>query len=270
MIRCLILATLCLCCNIADAGRPCRTCRKVVKAVQPIAVPQATYVIQNNYPQPLVAQGTTSYASTAPTGYQAAVLPLFDVNRYLHDQQQLSLALNKTQALGMSQVQKIAERVAEIQAPALEAQSRGQAAAMVLDAAGLRHAGERSTSAIVIERHGAETTIRPLTRQEVARLQFGGEPTEPAEGADEHAATPTLLGRFCASCHGEDVAQPKAGLYLSYDANYGETLRARLADILYQVDQQKMPPATAEQPTAEEREALKSEILTHLYSLQKE
>ncbi len=268
MIRCLLLATLLMVCNVADAGRPCRTCRKVVKAVQPIAVPQATYVIQNNYPQPLVAQGTTAYASTAPTGYQAAVLPLFDVNRYLHDQQQLSLALNKTQALGMSQVQQLAERVAEIQAPALEAQSRGQAAAMVLDAAGLRHAGDRSTSAIVIERHGAETTIRPLTRQEVARLQFGDDAAQPAD--DGLTTTTSLLGRFCASCHGADVAQPKAGLYLDYDANYAETLRARLADILYQIDQEQMPPSTAEQPTAEEREALKSEILTHLYSLQKE
>lgn len=131
-----------------------RTCKYIKPYVAPVVKYDQTdvFIVQNNYPAPLVGQGFTGYASTG--GYQQSVLPFFDPNRYLNGALELQKATQETFAIGSNRADSLAQKFAEIQAPAVEHLARGEAGERLLRAAGLTSAEFKSghSNAVVVSR----------------------------------------------------------------------------------------------------------------------
>ena len=249
--------------------------------VQPIvATPVVnTYVINGGqYPAPLVAGGSTAYQSLGAS-YQATTLPLFDPQQYLSQSLELQKAVNGTLGLASQQANGLAQRFAELQAPAVERIAAGQAASMVLNAAGLDpQAPPSGPRSFVVHQEGASVRVEPLTAEQMAKITVratietkaeggggkaeGNSETPPAGSAETiSAAKYPMLGMFCARCHGLDQAQPKGGIFLGDDDNTARWMRENFFAITQAVaSKQNMPPAGARQPTREERALLMNEV----------
>lgn len=253
----------------ADACHRCGRSQCVYAApayVAPVvATPTVnTYVINSNYPAPLVAGGTSAVVSTG--GYQSQVLPLFDPQTYLSSSIELQKAVNGTMSLAFQQGNALAQRSLELQAPAVERLAAGQAASMVLQSAGLepgKGATAGAQSFVFRRESNGAFHMEPLTTEQVERITLKVE-------AGTAAATPTpangspmiypLIGKYCAKCHGLDLATPKGGVFLGDDPNAAKWARENFFTILQQIRNQKMPPAAAPQPTQDERAGLLSEL----------
>lgn len=225
------------------------------------------YVIQNNNPAPLVAQGSVGYTSTGPQGFQAATIPLLDPNQYFSQELQLLRAASDANALRSERSAALFQRVAELNAPVAERLAAGQAASMVLQAAGLDPSNKPAalqSSAVVIRRDGAGgVQVQPLTQTQVESLTVR---TTAQNVTTPEAPLPSLGGKFpmlsqhCAKCHGTDLAAPKGGFFLGDDDNVSKTMKERFFDIVEAIDSKSMPPADSPQPTDEERAAILNEI----------
>jgi len=262
--------------QIAEACQRCgrSPCRFVAHHVAPVVqqVIQQTppvYVVQNNYPSPLVAGGSTGYVSTG--GYQSSTLPLFDPDRYLSARIELKKADALYGAQDSQQLNALVDRMATLQAPAVERLAAGQAASMVLQAAGLDPSNKSATlqsSAVVIRRDASGgVQVQPLTQTQVesltASVTVGGAGSTPLPQIPQ-ARPPLgkfpLLGKFCGACHGTDVAAPKGGFFLGDDDNVARSMRERFFDIVDTIDGKRMPPANSAQPTDAERAGILNEV----------
>lgn len=259
--------------SIAEAcnrcGRSACIYRQAVVApvVQQVVQSPDVYVIQNNNPAPLVAQGSVGYTSTGPQGFQAATIPLLDPNQYFSQELQLLRAASDANALRSERSAALFQRVAELNAPVAERLAAGQAASMVLQAAGLDPSNKPAalqSSAVVIRRDGAGgVQVQPLTQTQVESLTVR---TTAQNVTTPEAPLPSLGGKFpmlsqhCAKCHGTDLAAPKGGFFLGDDDNVSKTMKERFFDIVEAIDSKSMPPADSPQPTDEERAAILNEI----------
>lgn len=249
-------------------GRGCKFAASTYVAPYVAPVSSNVYVVQNSYPAPLVAQGSTLYQSTGPASYTSAALPLLDANRYFSQELELLRAADQTQALRSERATRAFERVAELHAPALERIAAGQAAQMVLKSAGLDPAHNASgggSQAVVISRDGdGRMQVTQLNTEQVQRLtttitQKQTVPGLPVSAAPADGKYPTLT-TFCSKCHGVDMAEPKGQFYLGEDVNVAKAMKERFFDITRKVSSRKMPPANAPQPSDEQRAAILNEI----------
>ncbi|MBL9085267.1 MAG: hypothetical protein JNK76_25905 [Planctomycetales bacterium] len=281
-----VLLIVCAASGSAEACSRCGRSGCVYKqpvAVQPIVAPPVvnTYVINGGqYPAPLVAGGSTAYQSLG-SSYQATTLPLFDPQQYLSQSLELQKAVNGTLGLASQQANGLAQRFAELQAPAVERIAAGQAASMVLTAAGLDPKAPTSgPRSFVVHQEGASVRVEPLTAEQMAKITVratiestaagGGGQAAGSQSAETGSAAKSpeaaehkypMLATFCAKCHGLDQAQPKGGIFLGDDDNTARWMRENFFAITQAVGtKQTMPPAGAAQPTREERVRLLNEV----------
>lgn len=242
-------------------------------AVAPVqAVTQTdVYVVQNNgVAAPLVAQGTSAVVSNG--GYQQLAAPLVDVERMLSLQAQFTMALKDVTAQNAGNFSNNLLRVAELQAPAVQRLVNGQTAQMVLQAAGLddqQSANQTASAVVITNRNGVIETLQIApeqvqaltTRNTTTTSQYTQSITStPAAPLAQMQGKYPLVAQFCGKCHGEDVAQPKAGLYLGDDPNVVQAMRAKWFELTDVVGNGSMPPASAPQPTKDQRIALLDEL----------
>ena len=254
----------------ADACHRCGRSQCVYAApayVAPVvATPTVnTYVINSNYPAPLVAGGTSAVVSTG--GYQSQVLPLFDPQTYLSSSIELQKAVNGTMSLAFQQGNALAQRSLELQSPAVERLAAGQTASMVLQAAGLepgKGATAGAQSFVFRRESNGAFHMEPLTTEQVERITLKVEAGTSAATAtpDEISADAKfpLVVKFCAKCHGPDLAAPKGGVYLGDSDNAAKWQRDNFFEIVQQIKKGSMPPASSPQPTQDERAGLLSEF----------
>jgi mono/diheme cytochrome c family protein len=232
---------------------------------------QNVYVLQNNYPAPLVGQGTSAVVSNG--GYQSLTISQFDPTAFLSQSLQLVKAGQDAATLAHTQAQTTAQRALELQAPTVERLAAGQAASQVLRAAGLdpAHNVSGQSSAVVISRTAdGQVQVLPLESSEAARItaRLSTSTTITSAIATTPAPQPLgestgLVGQFCGKCHGLDVAAPKGGLFIGDDADTAKGMRDKFYEISQEVGAKKtMPPADSPQPTDEQRAALLNEIAT--------
>lgn len=275
-----VIAFILLALFAADASA-CSRCRRYGSAcyyykpavVAPVyAAPSVSnvYVIQSNSPQPLVGQGLSAYSSNG--GYQSTVLPYYDPTAFLSQSLSLVKAGQDAASLAFSQANSHSQRVVELQAPAVERLAAGQAASQVLKSAGLDPAHNTSggsTGFFISRGSDGQMQVMPLQTAEIQQLtqRLSTQTTITKSIASTPAPQPgntepmSLLGQFCAGCHGLDVAAPKGGFYIGDDRDVAKTMRDKFFSITQHVAVKKtMPPANQPQPTDEQRAAILDEI----------
>lgn len=200
-----IAPTASACNRCGHFGSSCRYFKTVAKPIVKVVTPDV-FVVQNNYPQPLVGQGNTLYQSN---GFQSALLPFLDPNRYFEQEIQLIRAADATNAIRSQRASVLLERVIEIQAPAVERLAAGQAAQMVLQAAGLdpsHNTGGPTQQAVVINRDAAgRLQVLPLNAEQYKRLETTTtritEEIGVTADAQANAAPVSLVVQHCGRCH---------------------------------------------------------------------
>lgn len=253
------------CSRCGHYGTSCRYYRApyIAPIVKNYVTSPDVFVVQNNYPAPLVAQGATQYLSNG--GYQAAVLPLLDPNQYFSQEMQLIKAATETQALRTERTASLFQKTMELQSSTVERLAAGQAAQMVLQASGLdpAHNTAGGENAVVISRNAQGLIqVLPLSGAQAQQL-VSSKLSRPIGNAavtrPNNSATP-LLEQFCFKCHGLDVAQPKAGFYLGADVEVAKKMKDSFYKITRMVANHKMPPADSAQPTDQERAGILNEV----------
>lgn len=254
-------------------GTACIYAKPVVAAVAPVVQTiESTdvFVIQSNYPAPLVGQGTSAVVSNG--GYQSLTLPLFDPSIYFSQSLQLIRAANDTNALQHERTSSLVERVAALQAPAVERLAAGQAASSVLRAAGLdpAHNMQGNSSAVVINRDAeGRLQVLPLSTEQIQSITSSvsastSNVTTTIKTTDPQLGEATgkfpMLQTFCAKCHGTDVAQPGGGFYLGDDPQVVAAMRSRWFEITDDIGSGKMPKAGSPQPSDEQKARLIDEL----------
>lgn len=263
---------------------PCRFVQQVapVVAAPIVATPTNVYVVNNSYPQPLVAGGSTAVVSNG--GLQSQLLPLFDPDRYLSARIELKKADALYAAQESAQLHGLVGQLAALQAPAVEKIAAGQAAIAAGQALSLALKATTSTapqsSGYVLKPDGAGgMSVQALTEPQLAALTAtvstatvttgvipstpGAAPTPLPQIPQAQPPTPgkfPLLQKFCGACHGTGVPAPKGGFFLGDDDNVARSMRERFFDVVDSIDTKKMPPAASPQPTDEERAGILNEI----------
>jgi hypothetical protein len=262
---------------------PCRFVQHhaaAVVAAPVVATPTNVFVVQNTYPAPLVAGGTTGYVSNG--GLQSQLAPTFDFDRYASIRLELKRADAVYAAQDSQQLNALADRALALQAPVAasiaEAQritAAGQAVSATLRAT---TTAPQSTGFVVAPDGRGGMSVQPLTAVQIQSLTATvatssnsatstGDPNHGAKPLPQAPAQPLpslgkfpLLGQFCGKCHGVDVAAPKGGFFLGDDDNVAKTMRERFFDIVDSIETKKMPPADSPQPTDGERAGILNEI----------
>lgn len=240
----------------------CRSCvrSQVVKQVVPVVQQPNVYVIQQNQATPLVAQGSSLYRSA---GYQSAVLPYFDPNQFARDNAEI---LKQAQSLvtgGQSASLQWAERITSIQSEAFTADAKGRALSTVAEAMGLASPqGNQSQGVVIVPDGRGGYNVQQLTLQQVETITQKST-IQQQDQANQQAGS--LVNQFCGKCHGLDVAEPKAGLYLGDDPNVALGMRENWYEITVALSGgndkiDSMPPADHPQPTAGQRAAIVDEL----------
>tara|TARA_R110002167_G_scaffold187902_1_gene389241 strand:+ start:386 stop:1189 length:804 start_codon:yes stop_codon:yes gene_type:complete len=235
-------------------GRQCNT-----KAhVQNFAVADVpdVYVIQNNTPFPLVAQGSTGYVANT---YANNVLPLFDPNVYFQQELALIRAADQTAAVRAQRTSSLVERVVALQAPAVERLAAGDAAAKILQAAGLadiRNVAGSTNSVVIKTTPGGQLVVEPVRIGTPSAP--GGVGTSKAQQAPPGGFA--LAKKYCAACHGQGLQDPKGGFYIGPGKDVARVLRAEWFSVTNKVSAGTMPPQGSPQPTDEERARILNEI----------
>ncbi len=216
------------------------------------------YVIQNNTPTPLVAQGSTGYVANT---YTSNVLPFLDPNVYFQQELALIRAADQTAAARAQRTAALVERVVELQAPAVERAAAGDAAAKILEAAGLA-----TTRKVVGTTNSVVIKTAPDGRLVVEPVILPHTPSAPAGvgGLDTGPPTPNgvtpLVTKYCAACHGPGLQDPKGGFYIGPGRDVAKVLRQEWFSVTNKVAAGTMPPQGSPQPTAEERAGILNEI----------
>lgn len=292
MIRVALLLVLCFVPQTAEActrcGRsPCRFVSHVatpVAAAPVVATPTNVFVVQNSYPSPLVAGGSTGYVSNG--GLQSQLAPTFDFDRYASIRLELKKADAQYAAQDSQQLNALADKALAIQAPVVAAvadahriAAAGQAVSATLRAT---QAAPQSTGFVVQPDGRGGMSVQPLTAVQIQSLT--ATVATGATAAGTNGATPLpqipqaqipqtqlpdaqsplgkfpLVQKFCGACHGTAVAAPKGGFFLGDDENVARSMRERFFDIVDAVDATRMPPASSPQPTDGERAGILSEV----------
>jgi mono/diheme cytochrome c family protein len=231
----------------------------------------SVFVIQNNHPQPLVRQGDTRYVSD----YRSGLLPWFDPDPFFAQEQALQKAGSDTQLLRHARYNDMLQSYLAHEAPAKQRIAAGQAAEMVLSAAGLSPEGSAGgQDAFVISRDSQGVlSVQSLTTEQVRGLRVpdirGLE-----DIAQPDSSTPAaggLIGRYCGQCHGLDVASPKKGLFLGDDTNVSATMREKWFSITSAIKSGAMPPSdSVNQPTDNERVQIVDELRAIIFKYESE
>lgn len=213
------------------------------------------YVIQNNTPVPLIAQGSTGYVANT---YGNNVLPLFDPNVYFQQELSLIRAADQTAAVRAQRTSALVERVVALQAPAVERLAAGDAAAKILQAAGLADARGvvGNTNSVVIKTTpDGQLVVEPVT---IPAPSVPGGVGSKAQQAPP--GTLSLVKTYCAACHGQGLQNPKGGFYIGPGKDVSRVLRAEWFSVTNKVSAGTMPPQGSPQPTNEERAGILNEI----------
>lgn len=290
MIRSLIALALLI--ALPQAAEACTRCgRSPCRFVQHVATPVVqqvvsqtppVFVVQNNYPQPLVAGGSTAVVSNG--GLQSQLLPLFDPDRYLSARIELKKADALYAAQDSAQLHGLVGQLAALQAPAVEKIAAGQAAiaagqALSLALKATSPSGPQSSGYVLKPDGAGGMSVQALTEPQLAALTAtvstatvttgvipstpGAAPTPLPQIPQSQPPTPgkfPLLQKFCGACHGTGVPAPKGGFFLGDDDNVARSMRERFFDVVDSIDTKKMPPAASPQPTDEERAGILNEI----------
>ena len=240
---------------------------KVVRE-QPIIVDQPdVFVVQNNNPAPIAAQGETVYRSgVALGGYQQTALPLFDPQSYFSQSIELAKAVNQTAALQSQRTDALVDRLLTAQSATVETLARGEAAARVLQAAGIATVGQlqaQSLGVVITRDQAGQLQVLQLAPEAAeayasratTRQQAAAEQPQPGE------ATPSapLIAKFCGACHGPQLASPRGSLYLDARPQSVRVIAAEFGMIRDRL-LSDMPPADSPQPTQAERQAMLAEL----------
>lgn len=243
------------------------TYTKVIKE-QPIIVDQPdVFVVQNNNPAPIAAQGETVYRSgVALGGYQQTALPLFDPQSYFAQSIELAKAVNQTAALQSQRTDALVDRLLTAQSATVETLARGEAAARVLQAAGIATVGQPSQQSlgVVITRDQAGQLQVLQLAPEAAEVYASRATTQQQAAAEQPQpgeATPSapLIAKFCGACHGPQLASPRGSLYLDTRPQSVRVIAAEFGMIRDRL-LSDMPPADSPQPTQAERQAMLAEL----------
>jgi hypothetical protein len=248
----------------------------VAQVVAPV-VQQPVYVIQNNTPYPLVGQGSSAFINDG--GFKALTAPIYDPNIFASANIQMVNAAAAYNTLAITKAHESHQQSMAVSAPVVERLAAGEASSKVLREAGklLQFSGldpahntsGGSTGFFIGPGPDGKMQVLPLQSAEIQQLtqrlststtitkSITSTPA-PEPGSTESTS---LLGRFCASCHGLDVAAPKGGFYIGDDRDVAKTMRENFFSITQHVAVKKtMPPANQPQPTDEQRAAILDEI----------
>lgn len=271
-----LLAVLCLMLLSVEAEACHRCGRSACVYAQPVVaapiVQEKTdvFVIQSNYPAPLVGQGTSALVSNG--GYQALTIPLIDPQLFINSSLRLVSDANALGAAAHERTANLVQRVAELQAPTVERLAAGQAASQVLRAAGLdpAHNTQGQSSAVVINRDASgQLQVLPLTATQVQSITSNvtasttnitkAITTTETPKLSEQGGKYPLFTKHCASCHGVNVAQPGGGLFLGDDPGVAAEMEKRWYAIEKSINTGKMPKNGATLST-EEKQGLAAEL----------
>jgi hypothetical protein len=232
MSRILLSITLLVACFASDAracnrcgllGNRCRYYKPTyyAPAYQPVAVVKSpdVFVVQNNYPQPIAAQGNTVY------GYQTAV-SAYAVNpaELFRQAQGLAQASTATTQLAITGFNQMANTQLTLQAQITEPLARGHAASQVLSAAGLSQPFNQQQQQSLALRIYSDTNGQWKVEQQVnaqieASVGNGVQPVQPAPTRDPPSIpsgeqSNSMVAQKCARCHGLTKTEPKGGVFL--------------------------------------------------------
>ena len=243
------------------------TYTKVIKEQAVVVQQPDVFVVQNNNPAPIAAQGETVYRSgVALGGYQQTALPLFDPQSYFAQSIELAKAVNQTAALQSQRTDALVDRLLTAQSATVETLARGEAAARVLQAAGIATVGQPSQQSLGVV----------ITRDQAGQLQVLQLEPEAAEAYATRAATyqqaaaeqsqpggttpsAPLIAKFCGACHGPQLASPRGSLYLDARPQSVRVIAEEFGMIRDRL-LSDMPPADSPQPTQAERQAMLAEL----------
>ena len=243
------------------------TYTKVIKEQAVVVQQPDVFVVQNNNPAPIAAQGETVYRSgVALGGYQQTALPLFDPQSYFSQSIELAKAVNQTAALQSQRTDALVDRLLTAQSATVETLARGEAAARVLQAAGIATVGQPSQQSlgVVITRDQAGQLQVLQLEPEAAEAYASRAATQQQAAAEQPQpgeATPSapLIAKFCGACHGPQLASPRGSLYLDARPQSVRVIAAEFGMIRDRL-LSDMPPADSPQPTQAERQAMLAEL----------
>lgn len=259
MIRILLSLAVLFGCLAADAqactrcglfGNRCRYQTTYYKpAYQQAAVVQSpdVFIVNNQYPAPLAAQGSTVYSQSVVSPYAVNPTELFN------QAQGLAQATMATTQLAVTGFNQMATTQLQLQASITEPLARGHAASQVLSAAGLSqpYTQQQQSLALRIYQEGNQWKVEQQTAPQVnARIEASvGNGVQPAAPRTDPPPIPqperstSVVAQKCAKCHGLDKAEPKGGLYL--DVGHGiscDNFREAIKRVKSSDPQVRMPP----------------------------
>lgn len=227
----LLLASHANACSRCGFRSPCAFVHHQQAAVvAPVAIVKQpdVFVVQNNYPQALGGQGYQQ-SFTAPQGStvygynQAASAYFVDPAAILAQAANLATAANQAALTGLNGYGDTARLQLQLQATLAQPLAQGNAAAQVLDAAGInpqRQQLRQSTASLRIyqdavgnwqvEQPSQQQAQQITARAQIARQQIAT--PQPAE--QQPVAGGSLISQKCGKCHGQALAEPKGKLYL--------------------------------------------------------
>lgn len=256
-------------CNCRPVVRQQAYVAPVKQYVAPVAYPvQAQYVapvvaykqpdifvVQNNYPAPNGAAGLLATQGNSVYGFQAAAAQYFvNPSEFLRQSAELSKAAMATASLGITSYNQSGQTQLALQASIAEPLAKGQAASQVLNAAGLSSSSQQQTQSLALR----------ITRGHDGNWQVEQSETIRAEvQANEHSTPPpppaptSVLDQKCARCHGENLSEPKGGVYF-FGGHRQDSFM--IVKALRMVKEEKMPPDS--KLTADEKGRLFEELLS--------
>ena len=221
------------------------------------------FVVENHLPTPLVPQGSSAFRSLGVPSYQANAIPLFDPNQYFQTELQLQKAASSTSEIRSARTAELVERVTALQAPAIAQLAQGHAAQMVLQAAGLVQSSANAAPAsflITQDAHGQMVIKQVDPNCSSGSCQATqGQPQAQAPQAPAQPVLP-LMNQFCANCHGEQSESPSGGFAMGVSGESIKNMKAEWFDLVAKVQDGSMLPASAPQPSQEQRANLLNEL----------
>lgn len=266
MLRFLFAAIMVLTPSLADACFRCgnyRACHYIKPAVpvyvQPAQAVVNTYVVQNAYPNTIGA-GNTGYVSNG--GVAQSILPFFNQNAYLAGVLEVQKAAQSSIVLSANRADQLAAQFASLQSPAVERLAAGQAAEMVLNAAGLVPTAQTAQhNAVLINRdQQGRVQILQLDQQQIAAVNGQINGGQQYQQQQQQQNPYPILTQFCGRCHDPTlIAQPKGSIAIGPRAD-AATMERSFFKISRAVSTGKMPPSDQPQMNQEQRIALFNEL----------
>lgn len=227
----------------------------------PVYQPPSLYVV-NNYPPSngvagiIAQQGATGYGNSVGVSYQSAALAYQNNYReFIQQANQLQQAMVGSLNLAVKAHTDASQTQLALESSLLLPLARGQAAAQVLEAAGLSNNSPQSSTTTVLKITGnrIESYTLPAENQQPGV----NEHTKPGELPPPAPVPNSVIAAKCAECHGLELSEPKHGLYLDSGHKLDSTV---IVKALRMVKEEKMPPDS--KLTADEKGRLFEELLS--------